>query len=171
MRHNLKEYLISNYGTVYSLISNQLIAVQKIEGPYSTVHLNYRGPDRILSQLYTSVHRLVIFSHRHIAIPDGMVIDHKDMNRQNNRADNLEIVTRAENNQRAGVTYREWREKLQKLEDKDEEPERSQLNLKKEVWKPINYQVGRDETILRVPEHYHVSNYGRIKNTKTKESC
>lgn len=169
MRHNLKEYLISNYGKVYSLISNQFIAVQKSEGSYFTVHLNYRDPDGIPSQLYTSVHRLVICSHRHVVIPNGMVIDHWDMNRQNNRVDNFDIVTPAENSRHAVVTLREWRKKLQKLDNKDEEPERRQLNMKKEIWKPINYQVERDETVLRVPEHYHVSNYGRIKNSRTKK--
>lgn len=156
MRYNLKGYLISNYGRVYSLISSQFVTVQESEGSYSTVHLQFRDSDGIPRQiLFLVVHRLVISSHRHVTILNGIVIDHLDMNRQKkNHIDNLEIVTPSENSRRAGVARREWREKLQKLGNKDEEPEQSQLDLKKGIWKPINNQTERDRTIVRLPKYY-----------------
>jgi hypothetical protein len=41
-------------------------------------------------------HRL-IWAHANGAIPDQIQINHKDLNKRNNRIDNLELVTQAEN--------------------------------------------------------------------------
>lgn len=45
-------------------------------------------------------HRL-IYTHRHGNIPAGMVIDHKDNNKQNNSIDNLQAITHAANIKKA----------------------------------------------------------------------
>ncbi|MFA5340256.1 MAG: HNH endonuclease signature motif containing protein [Clostridia bacterium] len=57
----------------------------------------------------TEEKRMAVYSHRIIwmiannaTIPDGLEINHKDGNPKNNRAENLEVVTRQENTLHAG---------------------------------------------------------------------
>ena len=45
-------------------------------------------------------HRL-IYTHRHGTIPEKMVIDHKDDNKQNNSIDNLQAITHSANTKKA----------------------------------------------------------------------
>lgn len=57
----------------------------------------------------TSAHRIQWVKH-HNSIPDGFEINHKDMDKDNNRIENLELATRKENIRHARQN-REWRHK------------------------------------------------------------
>jgi hypothetical protein len=60
-------------------------------GKYDLITLSYEG-----LQATISVHRVVWFA-KHGAIPKGLHINHKDLNKTNNSIFNLEIVTPSEN--------------------------------------------------------------------------
>lgn len=86
-------YLISNTGKVYSLWNNRLRkpVLNHAIGYYSVVLCG----NGIKKQLY--VHRLV--AEAFCEKPDGYTcVNHKDENKQNNNADNLEWCTFAYNN-------------------------------------------------------------------------
>lgn len=64
-------------------------------GRYSIAHLSANG-----RLTYKTVHSIVAAAF-HGTCPDGHEIDHKDANKKNNKASNLEYVTRQENQRRA----------------------------------------------------------------------
>lgn len=67
----------------------------------------------------------VVWTHTHGAIPDGLQINHVDIDKQHNRPSNLELVSGAENIQhsyahgrtRPWSTARQWRRGRQRLTD------------------------------------------------------
>lgn len=84
-------YLISNTGRIKSLLTNRELALSDV---------NTMGYKRVI--LYKPV-RKRFFVHRLVAYhfcdgyKDTLVVNHKDGNKQNNNAENLEWVTRSEN--------------------------------------------------------------------------
>lgn len=92
---NKTPYRISEYGDVYSLLKNRLLSPGTIGlSPYlyKAYNLGYGNGKRRMF----SAHRLV-YSMFIGEIPEGMEINHKDMNKYNNHYSNLEIMTHAEN--------------------------------------------------------------------------
>jgi hypothetical protein len=80
-------YLISDEGKVFSAVSNRLIKNQISNKGYERVELNMDGVVR-----RESVHRLVAAAF--IPNPNNYpIVNHKDENPRNNRADNLEWCT------------------------------------------------------------------------------
>jgi hypothetical protein len=80
-------YLFSEDGQVYSHHSKRPLKPQAVNG-YLTVTLG-RGQQ-------VSVHRLICAAF-HGPAPQGMAVNHKDLNRHNNNADNLEWTTQSDN--------------------------------------------------------------------------
>lgn len=93
-------YWVSNMGYIYSSMSGKILRMDKRKDGYVIVHL--QDPD------YKSVPKYL-----HLIVADNFVpkpesdepleVDHKDGNKSNNSADNLEWVTHAENMRRAKV--------------------------------------------------------------------
>jgi hypothetical protein len=83
-------YSVSNYGKVKSLIKNKEIG---FIGKDNYIKVSLYNNGTILS---THSHHLV--ARLFVSNPDNKpCVNHKDFNRRNNRADNLEWVTHAEN--------------------------------------------------------------------------
>jgi hypothetical protein len=74
------------------------------------------GMQRKTFRKHARVHRLVAAAFLG-PIPDGMDVNHKDGNKKNNRADNLEFMTRSENCKHSfsiGLSYTPFRERGEK---------------------------------------------------------
>ena len=82
-------YQVSNLGRVRSLLRNGLIRKQKLFGNTDYLYVVLLK-DRKYTRL--SVHRLVA-EHFVEGYKEGYVVNHKDENKHNNRADNLEWCT------------------------------------------------------------------------------
>lgn len=79
-------YMISNTGKVYSKFRKTMIKTRYVDG-YETIGLSKNG-----KRLDTYVHRLV--AKAFIPNPENLpIVNHKDENPSNNRADNLEWCT------------------------------------------------------------------------------
>lgn len=87
------QYLISNYGNVYSRNVNRILkqSTTRKENGYRLVWLTKNNHTKGFL-----VHRLVYETFVG-EIPDGLQINHIDENKFNNHLDNLEIVTPREN--------------------------------------------------------------------------
>ena len=87
------KYLISTDGQVYSIERDKIISQYDNGCGYLQVVIrNDNGEAKSMR-----VHRLVYMAHKG-EIPKGLKINHKDECKTNNCIDNLELVTRAENN-------------------------------------------------------------------------
>ena len=87
------KYLISTDGQVYSIERDKIISQYDNGcGYFQVVIRNDNGEAKSMR-----VHRLVYMAHKG-KIPEGLEINHKDECKTNNCIDNLELVTRAENN-------------------------------------------------------------------------
>jgi len=86
---SLYRYLISNRGQVYSRVSNKLLTTQTQRTGYQICYLRRIGEKKNTGKL---IHELVAGSF--IDNPNGLEkVIHKDFNRANNHANNLEWAT------------------------------------------------------------------------------
>ena len=85
-------YQISNFGEIMSLRNNKLLKLEVLKKGYLRVGLNYKGVRKRFL-----VHRLVLTTFLEYRSYPEYECNHKDMNTQNNRIDNLEWVTLQEN--------------------------------------------------------------------------
>lgn len=84
-------YIISNTGKIKSLLTNKLLALSDVNNMgYKRVTLYKPVKKRFF------VHRLVAY-HFCEDYSEDLVVNHKDGNKQNNNADNLEWVAHSEN--------------------------------------------------------------------------
>lgn len=91
--HYEGRYLISNYGRVFSLLSNKILAVRQNDDGYIVISLNTKDQKRKTER----VHRLVALAF--IENPENKPeVNHINCIRNDNRVDNLEWVSREENN-------------------------------------------------------------------------
>jgi len=89
------DYLLSNYGRVYSKTSNKILKPQKRPNGYLKVSL-YRNKATFINQ---SIHKLV--AKHFLDFPNSkykIFVNHKDGFKNNNYYQNLEWVTPSENN-------------------------------------------------------------------------
>ena len=84
-------YEVSNTGKIKSLKTNRLLKPQKNNCGYLYILLT----DSNKKVRINLVHRLVFDSF--IGIDDGLEINHLDEDKENNRLDNLELITHEEN--------------------------------------------------------------------------
>jgi hypothetical protein len=83
-------YKVSNYGDVYSIRSNKVLSHRPARG-YKKVALKVKGTIK-----EPVIHRLV--AEAFIGKPNGKYeVNHIDLNKHNNRVDNLEWITHSEN--------------------------------------------------------------------------
>jgi hypothetical protein len=89
--------------TVLTDTWREITQKRKAESEYRRVHIGRFG-----FQKTCQVHRLVVSAFRG-PIPKGMVVDHLDCDKSNNSLENLEVVTREENELRALNNGRKFR--------------------------------------------------------------
>ena len=92
---NYPNYKVSNCGCVLSFRSNpsKLLSLNGLDrGGYVLVNLSNKGEQRV-----QKVHQLVWDAFGDRPRTDELRIDHKDENKQNNRIDNLQLLTNREN--------------------------------------------------------------------------
>ena len=86
-------YLVSTYGRVYDTKLQFMKTPRRRKGSYITHHIN--TAPKHFSKIVA--HRLVMETFNPIPNSDEMVVNHKDLNKWNNKIDNLEWVTIREN--------------------------------------------------------------------------
>ena len=89
-------------GEIYSSLSNRYRKDVKGKDGYHRVLLSLPGGPKTCY-----VHRLVWEAHNG-PIPPGMTVNHKDLNKSNNRLDNLELMTQADNLAHARSLRKKW---------------------------------------------------------------
>lgn len=92
------KYQVSSFGRIRSFQSGEalILKTRKIDGGgYKYVKL-YPGT------ITMKVHRLVAIAFH--GMPSGLVVNHKDGNKLNNRADNLEWISQSDNHKHAYAT-------------------------------------------------------------------
>jgi len=98
------DYYISPDGTIYSTKyskrynhEGKLRLLKPRTHPSGYLYAGlFKGVGSSKQRLWRRVHRLVVESFIG-PIPDGLEVNHKDLNKHNNNVSNLEIVTRREN--------------------------------------------------------------------------
>ena len=88
-------YEVSNLGRVRNKLTGQVLVPVEMSNRYLKVSLYYKGVEK-----QCLLHRLVAISF----VPgwrEGLEINHKNGNKHDNRAENLEWVTKSENKQHA----------------------------------------------------------------------
>lgn len=178
-------YLISNYGRIYSKMQYKLLKFQKTESGYYTVHINKK---------IFYIHRLV-FETFNKKIPFNYIIDHIDNNRLNNNLNNLRLFTKKQNannkkyfkgNKRSILQfnlsnqlineYSTIKEAKKTINCKSNSMFQKALLTSKKykgyIWKYKNLDqennVNNNEIWVNIKSTiYSISNYGNIMNNKT----
>ncbi|GLC83028.1 HNH endonuclease signature motif containing protein [Lacrimispora brassicae] len=87
------KYLVSDTGLVFSLERDKILS--QYDNGCGYLQIVIRNDDGATKSM--RVHRLVYMAHKG-EIPKGLEINHKDKCKTNNCIENLEVVTRAQNN-------------------------------------------------------------------------
>lgn len=91
--HYEGRYLVSNYGRVFSLLSNRILSTRQNNDGYTVISLNTANQKRRTER----VHRLVALAF--IENPNNLPeVNHKNCIRNDNRVENLEWISRKDNN-------------------------------------------------------------------------
>ena len=114
----------NKYGQIHNKKTKRVsIGIKKFNG-YFNITLSQTG----LQRKTIDVHRFV-FECIEGDIPDGMQINHKDSNKQNNCIDNLEVVTRSENVKHA-YAAKKYKTKIEITTDKPIESIKLDIKMK-----------------------------------------
>ena len=99
--YGIKEnaYIISEYGDIYSLLTNTLMKPERIPTSKGTIYDRVNLRNTTGGSTKVSVHRLVAlyFLPENDDPYNKTIVDHKDGNKRNNHYSNLEWVTSSEN--------------------------------------------------------------------------
>jgi hypothetical protein len=87
-------YLVSNYGDVYSMFVERFLSISRNEEGYLGVRININEQRK-----HYFVSRLTYMAFKNEEIPEGLDIDHMDRDLSNNHINNLRAVTKKENAQ------------------------------------------------------------------------
>lgn len=154
-------YKISNYGNLYSYRMNKLLTPKINKYGYLEVTLrNKEGKQQ--SKL---IHHLVVkYFMNYITKKLGLVINHKDGNKLNNKLENLEIVTRSRNSKHAyeiGLNKPRLGEKsnLSKLKYKEVQQIKNML------------KSGYSSKEIAHKFNIHATTISKIKTGKTWKTC
>lgn len=95
----LPVYYVSNYGRIYSSISNKILKPSIDNGGYENVclHLSIHRPNGGRTQIIKRVNRIVMITFCPIENYENLQVNHIDNNRRNNCIWNLEWCTPIEN--------------------------------------------------------------------------
>lgn len=85
------KYLVSNFGRVYSNITNKIRKTKINNSGYEMITLAVDG-----KEITRLIHRLVAMEFCE-GYKEGMVVNHKDSNKLNNHSDNLEWMSQLDN--------------------------------------------------------------------------
>jgi hypothetical protein len=94
------DYLVSNFGNVKRFSTNKILKQSRTASNYRVINIKSCGV-----RINLLVHRLVAFAFIP-NIENKPQVNHKNKIRYDNHVDNLEWVTRAENNIHASKTHR-----------------------------------------------------------------
>jgi len=142
----MKNYYVSNFGRVRSIIKK------------TKIERFLKGTDAGNGYLRVDINKKLIHIHRLVAYaflgprPDGLVIDHFDRNKLNNKANNLRYVTYTENNRNTD-RYRS------DILDKDP-IERNKVFCKE------RYYANRDDRLEKKKEYYEANRDVIIEKNK-----
>jgi hypothetical protein len=146
---DIENYYVSNYGKVFNKDKKELNGHINLQG-YVFVRLYLYGK----SSLYR-VHRLVCSTFNYNNIENKNIVDHINRIRHDNRASNLRWVTQKENmgNKSDKVTNKNY-DLIEKYNNLDKNDEKFRI-IKVSSYGNLS--------------NYSISNYGKIKNNKTKQ--
>ncbi|KAL0144524.1 hypothetical protein V8B55DRAFT_1568964 [Mucor lusitanicus] len=144
---DMTHYLVSNRGRIYSTKTRTFLSWYESPQAYAAVILYHNT-----MSIYFAVNRLVWSAFHEREIRPGFVIDHLDMDRQNNDINNLEEVTQQEHTLRAFQARLNWLDTLPTAQLREIEDEQQELR-QGERWLPAR--------IMRV------SDQGRVRNAQS----
>ena len=165
-------YEVSNTGKIKSLKTNRLLTPQKNNCGYLYILLT----DSNKKVKINLIHRLVFDSF--IGITDGLEINHLDEDKENNRLDNLELITHEDNlkkyreNHPFFINYMSQKSSLKRQEKKIEKMrvafdvfnENSSRERNRNLLKKVNDRLlkkGIKEISLRTLKRYKRLYYNR----------
>ena len=165
-------YEVSNTGKIKSLKTNRLLKPQKNNCGYLYILLT----DQNKKVKINLIHRLVFDSF--IGIDDGLEINHLDEDKENNRLDNLELITHEDNlkkyreNHPFFINYMAQKSSLKRQEKKIEKmrvafdvfKEEDSRERNRNLLKKVNERLmkkGYSEISLRTLKRYKSFYYNR----------
>lgn len=162
------EYQVSNFGRIRSL--PRIYGRKVLRGDLLKPYLTNNGYARIcLKGRNFFVHRLVALTFCE-GYANGLVVNHKDENKANNRADNLEWVT-SEYNKFYGTAMDRAKKKIQyKTEENRREREYWKKERKRVILSKHQREVficGKNEIWADIESFeglYQISSWGRVKS-------
>lgn len=167
-------YQVSNMGRVRSMsrrINNTLL-----KGELLSLNVKTGYQKVSLSGKHFFVHRLVAFAFCEGYAP-GLVVNHKDENKTNNKADNLEWVT-SEYNSLYGTAIARAKKKIHvQVEEKRKQREeiKKEQRIKKFKYHQQDILVDKTEEIWKdiigFEGMYQISSWGRVKSMPKQHPC
>ena len=93
-KEHVTRYFVSKDGRIYSELNNRIMKPSITRKGYEKISIFYGGKGKAKP---VTVHKMVALTYHRDQYHPGYDVNHKDGNKRNNHADNLEWVTRQEN--------------------------------------------------------------------------
>ena len=102
-------YYVSNFGRVFDMYRMKYLPGTDNGNGYYNVKLTYIVDNMTLAYKTIYIHQLVnfFFNYNNNALELNLECNHKDLNKENNRADNLEWITKNENTYHQILTHQQ----------------------------------------------------------------